>query len=243
MFVGRVQTPPTRDLCRPPMSYFSPELKSEKYRTRTPSRLQVLARYFIVYSTLCCFKTDEMLSCYVATSGRGAATDCKMSAESRTLSPESPIRPMYFEATITRISYTLGRSCDPLASGRGLRAACSGRWKHGWSASSTVHLGESIRNRRTSHCVYLWRCSTGQLDASGSRKEKLIISGLSNTLKLNAIASFCFKRNRRPIDGIQYSGATVTFLGPTHRFLCSYGLLHGDSDILMFKYLKWFLNG
>ena len=38
-----------------------------------------------------------------------------MSAESRTLARESPIRPMYFEARITRISYTLGRSCDPLA--------------------------------------------------------------------------------------------------------------------------------
>ena len=25
------------------------------------------------------------------------------------------------------------------------------------------------------------------------------------------------------IDGIQYSGATVAFLGPTHRFLRSYG--------------------
>ena len=37
-----------------------------------------------------------------------------MTAESRTLAPESPIRPMYFEARITRISYTLGRSCDPL---------------------------------------------------------------------------------------------------------------------------------
>ena len=37
-----------------------------------------------------------------------------MSAESRTLARESPIRPMYFEARITRISYTLGRSCDPL---------------------------------------------------------------------------------------------------------------------------------
>ena len=38
----------------------------------------------------------------------------------------------------------------------------------------------------------------------------------------------------RAIDGIQYSGATIAFLGPTHRFLCSYGLLHGNSDILMF---------
>ena len=37
-----------------------------------------------------------------------------MSAESRTLARESPIRSMYFEARITRISYTLGRSCDPL---------------------------------------------------------------------------------------------------------------------------------
>ena len=35
------------------------------------------------------------------------------------------------------------------------------------------------------------------------------------------------------IDGIQYSGATVAFLGPTHRFLCSYDVLHGDS-VLMF---------
>ena len=37
-----------------------------------------------------------------------------MSAESRTLARESPIRSVYFEARITRISYTLGRSCDPL---------------------------------------------------------------------------------------------------------------------------------
>ena len=44
----------------------------------------------------------------------GSATEAKMSAESRTLALESPIRPMYFEARITRISYTLGRSCDPL---------------------------------------------------------------------------------------------------------------------------------
>ena len=33
------------------------------------------------------------------------------------------------------------------------------------------------------------------------------------------------------IDGIQYGGATVAFLGPTHRFLCSYSVLHGDSDV------------
>ena len=38
----------------------------------------------------------------------GSATEAKMSAESRTLARESPIRPMYFEARITRISYTLG---------------------------------------------------------------------------------------------------------------------------------------
>ena len=44
----------------------------------------------------------------------GAATEAKMSAESRTLARESLIRPMYFEARITRILYTLGRSCDPL---------------------------------------------------------------------------------------------------------------------------------
>ena len=44
----------------------------------------------------------------------GSATEAKMSAESRTLARESPIRPMYFEARITRISYTLGWSCDPL---------------------------------------------------------------------------------------------------------------------------------
>ena len=31
------------------------------------------------------------------------------------------------------------------------------------------------------------------------------------------------------IDGIQYSGATVAFLGPTHRFLCFYGVLPGGS--------------
>ena len=42
------------------------------------------------------------------------------------------------------------------------------------------------------------------------------------------------------IDGIQYSGATVAFLGSTHRFLCSYGVLHGNSDFLMFKHLKRF---
>ena len=34
------------------------------------------------------------------------------------------------------------------------------------------------------------------------------------------------------IDGIQYSGATVAFLGPTHRFLSFYGVLPGD--VLMF---------
>ena len=46
---------------------------------------------------------------------RGVVTECKMSIESRTLAPESPIRPMYFKARITRISYTLGNSyCDPL---------------------------------------------------------------------------------------------------------------------------------
>ena len=45
----------------------------------------------------------------------GAASETKMSAESRTLAPQSPTRLMYFEARITRISYTLGRSCDPLA--------------------------------------------------------------------------------------------------------------------------------
>ena len=32
------------------------------------------------------------------------------------------------------------------------------------------------------------------------------------------------------IDGIQYGGATVAFLGPTHRFLCSHGVYAGDSD-------------
>ena len=36
------------------------------------------------------------------------------------------------------------------------------------------------------------------------------------------------------IDGIQYSGATVAFLGPTHRFLCSHGVYVGDSNVLMF---------
>ena len=44
----------------------------------------------------------------------GVATEAKMTAESRTLAPESPIGLRYFEARITRISYTLGRSCDPL---------------------------------------------------------------------------------------------------------------------------------
>ena len=48
----------------------------------------------------------------------GSATEAKMSAESRTLAQESPIRPMYFEARITRISYTLGRSSDPLGLGQ-----------------------------------------------------------------------------------------------------------------------------
>ena len=37
-----------------------------------------------------------------------------MTAKFRTLAPESPIGLRYFEARITRISYTLGRSCDPL---------------------------------------------------------------------------------------------------------------------------------
>ena len=36
------------------------------------------------------------------------------------------------------------------------------------------------------------------------------------------------------IDGIQYGGATVAFLGPTHRFLCSHGVYARDSDVLMF---------
>ena len=36
------------------------------------------------------------------------------------------------------------------------------------------------------------------------------------------------------IDGIQYGGATIAFLGPTHRFLCSHGVYVGDSDVLMF---------
>ena len=31
-----------------------------------------------------------------------------------------------------------------------------------------------------------------------------------------------------PIDGIQYRGATVAFLGPTHRFLYSHGVYVGD---------------
>ena len=44
------------------------------------------------------------------------------------------------------------------------------------------------------------------------------------------------------IDGIQYSGATVAFLAPP-TFLCSYGVLLGNSDFLMFKHLKLFLNG
>ena len=39
---------------------------------------------------------------------------------------------------------------------------------------------------------------------------------------------------RQLIDGIQYSGATVAFLGPTYRFLCFYGVLPWDSDVLMF---------
>ena len=33
------------------------------------------------------------------------------------------------------------------------------------------------------------------------------------------------------IDGIQYSGATVVFIGPTHRFLCFDGVLPGDCDV------------
>ena len=36
------------------------------------------------------------------------------------------------------------------------------------------------------------------------------------------------------IDGIQYGGATVAFLGPTHRFLCSHSVYVRDSDVLMF---------
>ena len=39
--------------------------------------------------------------------------ESKMSAESRTLAPETPKRPMYFQARITRISYTLGKSFNP----------------------------------------------------------------------------------------------------------------------------------
>ena len=37
-----------------------------------------------------------------------------MTAESRTLEPESPIALRYFEARINRISYTIGGSWDPL---------------------------------------------------------------------------------------------------------------------------------
>ena len=72
----------------------------------------------------------------------GAATEAKMSAESRTLARESPIRSMYFEARITRISYTLGRSCDPLA------------------ASSACHrVNEQLRTINNALCLKLTSAS------------------------------------------------------------------------------------
>ena len=54
------------------------------------------------------------------------------------------------------------------------------------------------------------------------------------------LSSFCIANNILKIvitcyiDGIQYGGATVAFLGPTHRFLCSHGVYARDSDVLMF---------
>ena len=45
------------------------------------------------------------------------------------------------------------------------------------------------------------------------------------------------------IDGIQYSEATVAFLGPTYRFLCFYGVLPWDSDVLMFLHVEIFYMG
>ena len=72
----------------------------------------------------------------------GSATEAKMSAESRTLARESPIRPMYFEARITRISYTLGWSCDPLGEGgRALHRAKSGRVIYLFFCAPTGHGG------------------------------------------------------------------------------------------------------
>ena len=43
-------------------------------------------------------------------STEGVATEAKMTAESRTLEPESPVALRYFEARINRISYTIGGS-------------------------------------------------------------------------------------------------------------------------------------
>ena len=76
---------------------------------------------FVPFNTvLLSFHFCLVFLCVKTSMAEGSATEAKMSAESRTLARESPIRPMYFEARITRISYTLGRSCDPLVYGRNI---------------------------------------------------------------------------------------------------------------------------
>ena len=62
-----------------------------------------------------------------------------------------------------------------------------------------------------------------------------IVTGILTIRKRMGILQYnMLYREKYGIDGIQYSGATVAFLGPTHRFLCFYGVLPGDSDVLMF---------
>ena len=94
----------------------------------------------------------------------GSATEAKMSAESRTLARESPIRPMYFEARITRISYTLGRSCDPLD-------ATNYFWPSAAAASSNLR----------------------PILVSSAEKGKIILSGDKlNSDVHNSTAHFCY---------------------------------------------------
>ena len=52
-----------------------------------------------------------------------------------------------------------------------------------------------------------------------------------------------YQFNRYSI-GIQYSGATVAFLGPTHRFLCPHGVYVGDSWVypLLMAHLQTTIN-